>query len=178
MKHLYRNSLREAQSTDRVQLWKDSLCENIRCRDFLDKMVAEKFDGYNLPSECIQQTVKEFGYDRTMWVISNTIEQRSGDGRICRDNRTWAKSFNIPKSERNSEFALNCHSCLVDGLAGQVQKMYSELGLFSVKHIVQSDEPQDYTGKLLILRDTALKEEFRTPENQLFLAENLSLIHI
>lgn len=172
MKHLYRNSLREAKSTDRVQLWKDRLCENIRCRDFLDKVVAERFDGYNLPSECVQQTVKEFGFDRTMWIIANTIEQLSGDGRICRDNRTWAKSFNIPKSERNSEFALNCHSCLVDGLAGQVQKMYSELGLFSVKHIVRSDEPQDYTGKLLILRDTALKEEFRTPEDQLFLAEN------
>ena len=37
---------------------------------------------------------------------------------------------------------------------------------------MQSDEPQDYTGKLLIIRDTALKEEFRTPENQLFLAES------
>lgn len=126
MKHLYRNSLREAQSTDRVQLWKDSLCENIRCRDFLDKMVAERFDGYNLPSECIQKTVKEFGFDRTMWVIANTIEQRSGDGRICRDNRTWAKSLNIPKSELNSEFALNCHSCLMDGLRKMASYLASQ----------------------------------------------------
>ena len=37
---------------------------------------------------------------------------------------------------------------------------------------MKSDEPQDYAGKLLILRDTALKEEFRTTENQLFLAES------
>ncbi|MGN1119790.1 MAG: DUF3849 domain-containing protein, partial [Oscillospiraceae bacterium] len=42
MEHLYRFSLREAKNTDRVQLWKDSLCENIRCRDFLDKIVAER----------------------------------------------------------------------------------------------------------------------------------------
>ena len=50
--------------------------------------------------------------------------------------------------------------------------MYAKLNLFSGKHIVQSDEPQDYTGKLLILRDTSLKEEHRNPENQLFLAES------
>ncbi len=36
--------------------------------------------------------------------------------------------------------------------------------------MVKSDEPQDYTNKLLILRDTSLKEEYRTPENQLFFA--------
>ena len=37
---------------------------------------------------------------------------------------------------------------------------------------MKSDEPQDYKGKLLIIRAEVLKEEFRTPENQLFLAEN------
>ncbi len=56
--------------------------------------------------------------------------------------------------------------------ASDVQKMYAALGLFSGEHIVESDEPQDYTGKLVILRDTALKEEYRTPKNQLFLAQN------
>ena len=35
---------------------------------------------------------------------------------------------------------------------------------------MQSDEPQDYTGKLLVIRDDVLKEECRTSENQLFLA--------
>lgn len=42
--------------------------------------------------------------------------------------------------------------------------------LFDSSHAVQSDEPQNYKGKLLILRAESLNEEFRTPENQLFLA--------
>ena len=42
--------------------------------------------------------------------------------------------------------------------------------LFDNSHAVQSDEPQNYKGKLLIIRSEILKEEFRTPENQLFLA--------
>lgn len=42
--------------------------------------------------------------------------------------------------------------------------------LFDRSHAVQSGEPQNYKGKLLILRAESLNEEFRTPENQLFLA--------
>ena len=42
--------------------------------------------------------------------------------------------------------------------------------MFDNNHIIQSNEPQNYTGKLLIIKETSLKEEFRTPENQLFLA--------
>lgn len=42
--------------------------------------------------------------------------------------------------------------------------------LFDGSHAVQSDEPQNYKGKLLIIRAESLKEEYRTPENQLFLA--------
>ncbi len=42
--------------------------------------------------------------------------------------------------------------------------------LFDHNHIVQSNDPQDYKGKLLVIKADVLKEEFRTPENQLFLA--------
>ncbi len=170
MKHLYRNSLSEAKRNNEINEYKESINENIRCRDFLDGQIKEKFDGMYLPDECAENAVNEFGYDRTMWVIANTILEREGDGRFHRVNREWAKNLHIPNDRRNYEFALNSHSCIVDGLADDVRKMYAQLNLFSEEHIVHSDEPQDYTGKLLVIRDTVLKEEFRTPENQLFLA--------
>ena len=172
MKPLYRYSVETAKHDGELDAWRESRKENIRCRDFLDEQIREKFDGMYLPDECAENTVKEFGYDRTMWVIASTILERKGDGRFHRENTDWAKRFNIPDVNKRYEFALNSHSCIVDGLAGDVRKMYAALGLFSGKHIVQSDEPQDYTGKLLILRDTSLKEEHRNPENQLFLAES------
>ena len=168
---LYRYSAERAKHNGELDIWRESRDENIRCRDFLDEQIREKFDGMRLPDECAENAIKEFGYDRTMWVIANTIVERKGDGRFHKENNDWAKRFNIPKSNSNYEFALNSHSCTVDGLASDVRKMYDALGLFSGKHIVQSDEPQDYEGKLLILRDISLKEKYRTPENQLFLAD-------
>ncbi len=170
MKPLYKFSFSEAKRSGETEEFRESFQENIRCRDFLDNEIKEKFDGMHLPNECAENAVKEFGYDRTMWVIANTVLERDGDGRFHNKNRDWAKSLNIPKENRNYEFALRSHSCMVDGLAGQVQKMYAQLGLFSGEHIVQSDEPQNYKGKLLVIRADVLKEECRTPENQLFLA--------
>lgn len=170
MIHLYRHSLGMAKENGETDDWRESHKENIRCRDFLDDQVRQKYDGMHLPDECAENTVKEFGYDRTMWVIANTIKLRHGDGRFSDTNQKWARDINIPKSDRNYEFALNSHSCLVDGLANQVQRMYQSLNLFGGEHVVRSDEPQDYTNKLLIIRDTALVEEYRTPENQLFFA--------
>ena len=167
---LYRYSAETAKHDVELDTWRESKKENIRCRDFLDEQIGEKFDGMHLPNECVENTVKEFGYDRTMWVIANTIQERKGDGRFHSRNTEWAKRFNIPDAHRKYEFALNSHSCLVDGAADDIRKMYAELNLFSGEHIVRSDEPQDYTNKLLILRDTSLKEEYRTPENQLFFA--------
>lgn len=172
MKPLYKYSVETAKHDGELDAWRDSRRENIRCRDYLDQQVREKFDGFRLPDECAENAIKEFGYDRTMWVIANTILERKGDGRFSQQNRKWAQSFNISQDRHNYEFALESHSCTVDGLASDVRKMYAKLGLFLGEHIVKSDEPQDYTGKLLILRDTSLSEEYRTPENQLFLAKS------
>lgn len=167
---LYRYSAERAKNDGELDTWRESKKENIRCRDFLDEQIAKRFDGLTLPSDCVKNTVKEFGYDRTMWVIANTIQNRKGDGRFHSQNTEWAKRFNIPDTGRNYEFAMKSHSCLVDGSADDIRKMYAELNLFSGEHIVRSDEPQDFTNKLLILRDTSLKEEYRTLENQLFFA--------
>lgn len=167
---LYRFSAERARNDGELDAWRESKKENIRCRDFLDDQISKRFDGMTLPSDCVENTVKEFGYDRTMWVIANTIQNRKGDGRFHRGNIEWASRFNIPDANGNYEFALRSHSCIVDGAADDIQKMYAKLNLFSGEHIVHSDEPQDYENKLLIVRDICLKEEYRTPENQLFLA--------
>ena len=168
---LYKYSLDEAKEYGEAEEWCDSLKENIRCRNFLDEQVRQCYKDNILSPEGLENTVKEFGYDRTMWVIANTITVRKGDGRFHRQNNDWARAFAIPQSGRNYEFALNSHSCLVDGLADQVRRMYKALGFFGSEHTVRSNEPQDYTDKLLIIRDTVLAEEYRTPENQLFFAK-------
>ena len=124
---LYKRSFEEAKRNGEIQQFWESFRENIRCRDHLDNEISEKFDGFHLPDECAENTVKEFGYARTCWVIANTILERIGDGRFHRENAEWAKTVSIPQSNRNYEFALRTHSCLVDGLADQAREMQRSL---------------------------------------------------
>lgn len=170
MKNLYKFSKSEAKRNGELKEYRESFNENIYCRDFLDDQLNQKFDGMHLSTECVESAVKEFGYDRTMWVIANTVLERDGDSRFHRENREWANKVGIPEGDRNYEFALRSHSCKVDILADQVRKMYGALNFFGNEHIEKPEEPQDYKEKLLVIRAEVLKEEYRTPENQLFFA--------
>ena len=45
MKPLYKFSFSEAKRSGEIDDFRESLRENIRCRDFLDNEIKEKFDG-------------------------------------------------------------------------------------------------------------------------------------
>ena len=79
--YLYRNSFSEARRCNELQLWRDSHKENIRCRDDIDKMVSEQYNGNILPDEIIKTACKEFGIDRVGWVLANTVIENDYDGR-------------------------------------------------------------------------------------------------
>jgi hypothetical protein len=54
---LYRQSFAESQRLNERCYWQESFEENIRCRDFTDRLVRENFDGYRLKGEIPQKTV-------------------------------------------------------------------------------------------------------------------------
>ena len=176
-KPLYRYSFYEAMHHNEQDKWRESFAENQRCRDFIDEMVRKNFDGMHIKGEIPQKTVAEFGFDRTRWVLANHIQHYDYDGRISPQNKVWASDIYIPRPEKrelrehNTSFLLNSHQILVDYLADKVQQMYAGLNLYDHRHRDANDNG-DYKNKVLILRDTVLKEACRTPENQLFLAES------
>jgi len=182
-KPLYRKSFYEAQRLNELDEWRESFAENERCREFMDKQMRENFDGMHLGGDIPQKTVTEFGFDRTRWVLANHIQYYDYDGRFSFANKAWASGIYIQRPtdwekqkdlymrDYNNDLLLNSHNTLVDYLAGQVQKMYDGLNLYDHRHSVPDSNREDYERKILILRDTALKESYRTPENQLFLAQ-------
>ena len=70
---LYRYSLREARRLDEIEQWTGSHAENIRCRDTIDRMVADRYRNSILPHDIITDACKEFGINRVGWVLATTI---------------------------------------------------------------------------------------------------------
>ena len=70
-------------------------------------------------------------------------------------------------------FAVESFPAVVNGFCDQVRKAWRELGLYDRSHCVDMQEEQlDYRDKIVILRGEYFKDEFKAPENQLFLAES------
>jgi len=172
-KPLYRYSFQDAKYLGELDEWRDSFAENKRCRDYMDEQVRQNFDGMHIGGDIPQRTVAEFGFDRTRWVLANHIQRHDFDGRFSPRNKAWAAEIcnSSAQDPHSTGFLLSSHSVLVDYLASQVQEMYDGLNLYDQRHRAPGEvHKQDFTDKVLILRDTVLKESARTPENQLFLA--------
>lgn len=168
---LYQYSLQEAIWCGEKALWRESYKENCKCARSIENAIREQFDGMSLGADCAKSVISEYGFERVMWVLSNTLKEKSWDGRFSKDNREWARSFYIPKDNKGKDYCVESHPAVVDGFMNQIRKAWKELGLFELEHChVKEDEEMDYTGKVVVINPHFLKDEYKTPEDQLFLA--------
>ena len=164
IKPLYKYSFDEAKRNDETEKYHRSLIENIACADDIKSGIAANFDGYSLNTGFVKDVIKTHGYDRTMFVLANTIQHFVHDGRISQDNKDWARSFFISKDKFRTDFLIK-ESGLVDIVAGTVRSMYADLNLWDKNHC---DKYADFTGKIAVLKLEILKDEYKSPDYQLF----------
>ncbi len=170
---LYPWSKIEAQRLNEEKAWSESYTENCKCARKIEHAIKDYYANHRLDEQGAKDIIKMFGYDRTNWVLANTILVGEHDGRYNADNKQWSRTFFIPYEEFNlrRNFAVNSHPGLVDLFTTQVRKQWKELGLFDTSHCYdESVEKLDYTGKVLVIDPRVLKDEFKTPDDQLFYA--------
>lgn len=168
-KQLYELSLETARHENEVPLWRESLAENVRCARAIENMIAERFNDNKLDGNCARDIISEFGYDRVNFVLKNTIACNKDDGRISDANKEWAKSFSPPDKSHMRDFCVNSHLALLDGFVNQARKEWDNLGLYDSSHC-DSIIGENLEGRILVLNPHALKDEYKTPKDQLFLA--------
>jgi len=172
---VYPYSHTEAKRSGALSLWQKSHDANIACRQAVISAVKEQYDhekSHFNTEAAASQLVDTFGYDRLHLVLANSIKQSEG-GRISAENKEWAKKLWMPQEKEYArQYAIDdrVNPGLVDMLTSQVRKMYAGLGLYDRSHC-DLDILQEYENKVLVLMAEVLKEESKTPENQLFLAE-------
>lgn len=123
---LYRKSLPEAYQDGDSKLWLISHRLNIECCTFIDQLVRDHFSGNFLDGEISVRAVEKYGIERVGWVLANTVQQRSWDGRFPPHNHEWAKAFPIPEG-RNSEFVLDSHPEIANGLVDQYRAYLNKM---------------------------------------------------
>ncbi len=168
---LYRYSREESRRNNEIPLWRDSYRENERCARAIEEAIRKDFDGMHLAKDSPKAVIEEFGYDRVFWVLANTLQYKHYDGRFSDENKQWAKGFFIPKDENNCYFVADSHPAVLDGFINQVRRQFLGLGLFDSSQCYENSGQMDFEGRVLVLKPEMLKDEYKTPEDQLFYAD-------
>ena len=174
----YRYSFEDAKNEDRINEYRESENENIRCRDYIEDsetgIYAVAYKDYVVDGDhsYAKGLVSQFGMERVMYVLANTVKSLSHDGRIRQEIKDWAERFTC--SYREEKFDRNCiitqlNPGVIDILANNVLEEYKGLKLFDTSHCIEG-ELGDITDKVIVLSPKCLKEEYWSPENQLWLA--------
>ena len=60
------------------------------CKEAVEGTIRQNFDGMHLRHDIVKPLAEQYGSDRIAFVLANTIQQESWDGRFSRDNNPQA----------------------------------------------------------------------------------------
>lgn len=166
-KTVYRWSQDYAKKYGELEWWRESYKENCTCARAIEKAINENYKDNRLDTDSAQGIIAEYGWNRVQWVLSNTIQQHADDGRFSPKNKEWAEGFYMPEDDNLWHYSVEAHPGLVNMFVDRVRKEWQALGLFDRTHC--TDEG-DFEDKLIVLKPSSLKDQYKTPEFQLFYA--------
>ena len=117
---VYRQTGMYARENGELEQFRQSNVANIACRAAIEKAIAEYFDGMRLRDDAAEPVLSEFGSERVMFVLANTVQHKDWDGRFSRENKAWAATFSIEPDvimgmDRRLQFIVNSHPAVLDG---------------------------------------------------------------
>ena len=166
-KSVYLWSLSEAQKLGEQDLWRESYKENCSCARAIETCIETGYNDNSLNTDGAKGIIDKFGFNRVNWVLANTIQRKADDGRFSPENKEWADGLYIPNDDIRWHYEVDSHPGLTDLFVNRVRKEWQNLGLFNRSHC--TDEG-DYEGKLLVMNPSTLKDQYKTPDFQLFYA--------
>ena len=184
-------SFTESPDGRTVTVKREKICDNcsgtktadkeaeMTLEDFLDSLSAEQqrvalvhlsYDGERL-CFCANEVIEKYGFDRVNFVLAATVRQGTHDGRYSEDNKKWSKRFSVMDKENAWQYCVRSHPGLVNLFVSDTRRQWDKLGLYDGSQCDSERSGQlDYTDRILVLNPSVLKDECKTPQNQLFYA--------
>ena len=148
---VYREDFDYARECREVETYRISLQANIACKEAIEQAISQSYDGRRLAEGTAAKVMNQFGAERVLYVLANTIQQKEWDGRFTYPNKEWAKTVSIPPNmdsfgmDRNYAIAVSSHPGLIDLFVTQARKEMERQPRTSVRE--QLRQAQKETGK-------------------------------
>ncbi len=91
----YGHTLRYAADHGEVDRYMESHKFDRECKEAIEGTIRQNFDGMHLKHDIVKPLAEKYGAERMAFILANTIQQESWDGRFSRDNKAWASEFSM-----------------------------------------------------------------------------------
>ncbi|WP_300810696.1 DUF3849 domain-containing protein [uncultured Acetatifactor sp.] len=128
----YGHTLSYAAEHGEVDRYMESHKFDRECKEAVEETIRQNFDGMHLKHDIVKPLAEKYGAERMAFILANTIQQESWDGRFSRDNKAWASEFYIPENivhgiDMNRELIVGSHPAVLDGFIGMFRREALEL---------------------------------------------------
>ena len=112
---IYKYPADHARENGELEQYRASYQANIACAKAIDKAIASHHDVYSFDSKAaVRDVVGKFGYDRTLFVLAATIQNKEWDGRFSPNNKNWARTVPVFDTKRSLEYSVQSHPVHTD----------------------------------------------------------------
>lgn len=124
---VYGHSLHYAVEHGEADEYWASNKRNRECIKAIEETIRENFDGMHLNGDIAEPLAEQYGSERIAFILANTLQQGSWDGRFSRDNKAWAAGFSIPENivrgtDLNRELIVSSHPAVLNGFIDMFRK--------------------------------------------------------
>jgi len=129
---VYRYPSNYAHEHGELELYRASQKANLACKEAIEAAIRENYRDNCLNTDAVKQVMAQFGQERVMYVLANTVQRKDWDCRISRDNKAWAKTISVfddpdaQGTDRNCYFVVNSHPGLTDLFVTRARKEIAE----------------------------------------------------
>lgn len=95
-KKVYPYSYEEARARGQTAQHRRSYRLNVECALSIRAASTLNLANGHVPIGHVRGVLEDYGPERVMWVLANTIQLRKDDTRYTEDSRRWAENFPIP----------------------------------------------------------------------------------
>ena len=175
---LYRKSCGEADRNNEKDLWEPSFRENVSCARAIEKSLRDNYDEKTdqVNRGCVLPVIEDYGVRRVEFVLAHTIREldENPNVRHLLDPKSvaWAGAHYAPPDPVYGRYYMaDIAASLLEAFLREEQEYVHSLGLFGQEHCSAGMYDADVTGKVLVMKPDTLKDQYWSPENQLWLAK-------
>ena len=105
---VYQHTADYAMEHGEIQEYNLSYQANEKCKEAIQEAIGSHYDGSRLYVDAaVKEVLGKFGTERVQYILANTVQCKSWDGRISPESKAWAQTISIPNDNRNAYLSLD-----------------------------------------------------------------------